>query len=286
MLTSQKGRAKARLFFIHLSLVVGLLSCPSCSNADVTKNDMVRYGLNTRVRSYRVVQELCRNTCPDSNFEVYFNDNARVDSLVYLFADGTPRVREIYEYNHKGQLERISTFDMGGRDSGIYCYEYDGAFTSSCILFGINNDEISRWNHSNDGKEIVRTEYFEDGVLQTDTHSTYDGNFRQDEVFDADGTLILRSSYEYYDLSEKLPLSIQSDDLHITLDYNSFGYPISCRGALVDAVGGFYLDNSEDDETSVRYEYELDGCGNWIKRFAFLGDSKEPSEIVVRELRY
>ena len=263
-----------------------MLTGVSCSKAEVPDNDLVKYGLCAPTKSFRVQQTSCKSPCADSNFEVYFNSGGKTDSLVYLFPDGSRRVSEVYEYNAKGKLERICCHDMNGRDDGMYHYEYDGSFISCCILYGINNGELYRWDYKNDGNEIVESRFYEEKMFQSVTYSRFEGNIRNDEVFDADSNLVLKCRYEYYDLKNKLPLSIEEEELSIRLEYNDHGLPAKCTGALLTATGGFWLDAECGNDPTARYEYEWDSRGNWTERREYRDEDTEPSETLVREIIY
>lgn len=283
-----KGRAYVRLFSLSLYAMVamGLSLSVSCSRADFSDNDFVKYGLCAPAKSFRVRQIVCKSPCADSNFEVLFNSDGKTDSLVYLFPDGSRRVSEEYEYNAKGKLERICCRDIDGRDDGMYYYEYDGSFISSCTLYGVNNGELYRWDHTNDGHEIVASRFFEEKMFQNVTFSKFEGNVRNDEVFDADSNLVLKCRYEYYDQKNKLPLSIEGDDISVRLEYNGHGLPCKCTGALLTATGGLWLDAECGNDPTVRYEYEWDSYGNWTQRREYREDDTEPTEILEREIEY
>lgn len=275
--------------FLYNAAVLLPLVCTmsvSCRPSTLPKDDYVRYGICSPVRSFRVTSLFPDKSCAGSNVEVTFNRSGRVEKLQYLFRDGSPSAYDVYSYDRKGRLIRINNYDADGMDAGRMEYEYDGWLISKCTQFSKRGDNLYDWVHSNDGREITGTVFYADGVKTTESRSVFEGNLRHESVFDADGALLTGAEYEYFDLTNKLLLRACSPASDISIGYNADSLPCEAKGTMIDACGSLYLAPDAEEGETVRYEYEYDEKGNWIRRNEYRGGRSDASDVLVRDIVY
>lgn len=273
---------------ISLFFTLALACAVSCTRANLPDSDFVLHGLSAPAKSYKVYQKSSTFNDPNSNIEVFFNENGRKDSLAYYLPDGSFLSSESYDYDDSGRLVRLTSRDKNGRVNGTYEYTYKHScpVIATCTLFGMNNDEVLRWEHKNNGAEIIQTDFYSEGELQNTFKSTFSDSVREEKVYDPSGTEVLSNHYEYYDLKNKLVSRIQNEDTLVSIQYNEEGLPCESRGAIVSAQNSLYWDNTKDDSSVFTYEYEFDLHHNWTKRLRHTNSSPTPDEILIRKIRY
>lgn len=259
---------------IAASAIMLLAACTT--NKYSKPSDLERFGLDGQsVSKVAVVCDTAYNKIPEDNYEASFEPSGNLSELRSFFKDGSTMNYEIYSYDDEGRLEEILLLDKDSSLTGRFHYEYDGDFISKCTLYGMNNQDIQTWIHTNDGKQIVQTEFYQEGELQTVSNNkwTHKGEVRKESVTDEEGELVGESTYVY--LSPDKPISITSDLLTIVITYDENGLPqhsadvfISSKGDLIPAGN-----DTQDGAPSIfTYDYTYDSLGRWITRKATLQD--------------
>lgn len=261
-------------FAIAASALILLAACTS--NKYSKPSDFERFGLDGQsVSKVTVVCDTAYDMIPEDNYEAAFDASGNLSELRSFYKDGSTMNYEIYNYDDKGHLDEILLLDKDSCLTGRYKYEYDGDFISKCTLYGMNNQDIQTWIHTNDGKQIVATEFYQEGELQTVSKSkwSHNGTVRKETVTDDEDELVGESEYSY--LSPDKPVSISSDLMNISITYDSNGLPASSTDVFVSSKGDLIASEVETpDGTPVifTYEYTFDPQGRWITRETALRD--------------
>lgn len=239
------------------------------------QSDMDKFGLDGQVSKIKVVCDTAFNKIPEDNYEATFDASGNLSMLRALYTDGRTMNYESYVYDNEGRLDEILLLDQDSSLTGRYHYEYDGSFISKCTLYGMNNQDIQTWIHSNDGKHIVTTEFYQEGDLQAVSKSKWlhKGEVREETVTDADGELVGLSKYVY--LSPDKPLSITGDLIDVVITYGDNGLPQSSTDVFVSSKGDLIaseIENKDGSPVIFTYEYTYDPAGRWISRKATLQD--------------
>lgn len=267
---------------IHFSLksaaaASAIMLLASCSSDKYSKpSDLERFGLDGQ--SVSKVTVMCDTACymiPEDNYEAAFDASGNLSELRSFFKDGSTMNYEIYRYDDEGHLDEILLLDKDSSLTGRYKYEYDGGFISKCTLYGMNNQDMQTWIHKNDGKQIVQTEFYQEGELQTVSKNKWSrkGTVRKETVTDDEDELIGESEYTY--LSPDKPVTITSDILNLAITYDSNGLPSSSADVFVSSKGDLIASEIKNEDGSpviFTYEYTFDSQGRWITRETALRD--------------
>lgn len=280
-----QGLAKRPALLLEAALILLLLAV-SCKGDKNPSLNYSAYGLNTPVNSIRVEPSGSLAESPNSNFEILFNKDGLVSEYRHYMRNNSGYTKETYEYDRKGRLHTMRYYDADGSESGFKEFEYDGRFISSSTMFGMNSQQIYQWKNENDGCNITRSSYYDEGVLSCISHNRYDGNSREETVLGANGDTIIVNRYDYYDLELNRISTIDNAQEKIAVEYNEQGLPCCAENTLVDAAFNFYWNSSAQENVPVFYEYEYDDKGNWIIRKEFFGEGRAPGEILKRTINY
>lgn len=257
-----------------LSLAVLLSSC----GGKVT-SDMETYGLVSRPREMSVLVSE-----GELDYTVFFNRRGQADSLVRYTPDGDVHDKEIYFYDRKHHRTMISSRDSDGNQEGWYEYEYDGDFISVCQFYGMNSNVIYRWEHLNDGKNIIETRCYLEGELQYTDCKDFDGLSYEERQLGPDGNLVGTAHVELF--SKDKPSLIVQEDSEIRIDYNESALPVHSAGALLSSNGDLGWHPSLEESPDRWYKYEFDSKGNWVTRTTHASEDGEPLVTVRRTLVY
>ena len=273
---------KSRIILsLKCAALVSVIALASGCNAGTysKQSDMDKFGLDGQVSKVKVVCDTAFNKIAEDNYEATFDASGNLTMLRALYTDGSTMNYEIYEYDSEGRLDQILLLDKDSTVTGRYSYEYDGRFIGKCTLYGMNNQDSQTWIHSNDGKHIVTTEFYQEGELQAVSKSkwSHKGEVREETVTDVDGELVGLSKYVY--LFPNKPLSIKGDLINIVITYGDNGLPQSSTDVFISSKGDLVPIEYDNPDVSVpvfTYEYTFDSLGRWISRKATLdGDIYE-----------
>ena len=224
------------------------------------KTDLDKYELNCPAK-----QVTLESNSMELPYTAYFNSRGQLDSVVTRNFDGSFRNRELYSYNSRHELEEILGVNADNESEIRYEFTMDGRFVKECIVFGMNNQEMHHWIHTNDGKHIIRTEYLNEEEPEYVTTKVFEGDSYTEESRTPDGDLIGRARVEYF-RKETKPTRIIGDDIDLSMEYNDAGLPVMCRNAVINSLGEQAWVRDLEEHPCRYYSYEYDGRGNWISR--------------------
>lgn len=220
----------------------------------------------------------------EPDYSAFFGRGGQLDSVVFLSSDGSPRYVEINTYDRHGQ--RVAFVDVNAADrteesSGKYSYE--GKFISVASMFSMGGQEIRRWEHRNDSRHIVHSDYYEEGNLMSRTDFHYDGNRCEEVSTDADGNEIGRAEWEYF--AKGKPCSLHYGDIHIRIEYDrTTELPLRSLNVLLSTIGEFIPVPEACREKWLVYSYAFDRHGNWTERTVKIADSGQTVSCISREI--
>lgn len=272
-------KKKAIYFFTLAAAAVTVLS--GCSKR-FSKSGLDKFGLEGNVSSIRV--RPVQGVSGGENYLAEFDKNGKELRIVYYAPDSSSFGSTEYTYDKKGRLTEAGNYDPDGEYSGGYRYSYDGKFVRMCTMHSMEEEETARWVYENNGKHIVKSEFYSEGVLESTSVSSYDGMKRTETVTGADSTVIGTAEYVY--LSEDKPIEIDSGDTHIKIEYNNKGLPERSVNVVLATDGSFLWDERVTAGNAAVYEYQYDGKGNWIRRKTSLSSTGETLSEMTREIRY
>ena len=242
---------QARLF------IAAALAVCACSPI---RTDLEKYGLNCKAREVTLQTDTL-----ELPYTAIFNKDGQLLTVSTRNFDVSERYTETYMYNSRKQLEEIIGINAEGETEARYEYEIDGPFVKECRIYGMNNQEMHRWIHENDGRHIVRTEYLSEGEPEYITTKEFKSNGYVEESRTPDGTLMGRATIEYLGTETK-PTRIIGTDLDVIIDYNSKGLPIMSRGVVLNSLNEMQWTFDLEEHPCHYYSYEYDERGNWISR--------------------
>jgi hypothetical protein len=240
-----------------VTVCAALLALSACVQV---KNDLGRYALNCKVKEIIVESDTL-----ESPYTVTFNDLGQITEVVTRNFDGSFRFHETYTYNDRNELEEIRGVNSEGEDEIRYEYEHDGRFIRECRTYGMNNQEMQRWVHTNNGRHIVKTEFYNEGELFYVTTKDFKGSKYVEKSVNADGEPLGQAEVEFFRTDDK-PSRIKGDDLDMTIEYDAKGLPVMSRGAVLTTTGEIMWASDLEERPCRYYSYEYDGHGNWISR--------------------
>ncbi len=259
-----------------LAVLVSVVSGCSCNVTGSKQTDLEKFGICSQpVSKVKVVCDTAYSRIIEDNYEAVFEESGNLSLLRTLFTDGSAMNYESYVYDTEGRLDEILLLDQDSSLTGRYHFEYDGGFISKCTLYGMNNQDIQTWVHSNNGKQIVRTDFYQEGELQTVSKNKWSqkGKVRKETVTDDEDELVGESKYIY--LSPGKPVSITNDLVNLSITYDCNGLPTSSTDVFVSSKGDLIaseIENKDGSPVIFTYEYAYDLAGRWISRKATLQD--------------
>lgn len=241
---------KAKLF-----ILVALAVC-ACHPV---QNDLEKYGLDCKAKELSV-----KSDSLEFSYDILFNDAGQVELMKRYNFDGSFRYREEYTYDKSGHLAEILGVNAENETEVRYEYDWAGRFISECRVYGMNNEELHRWVHTNDGRHIVSTDYYAEGELSYTTSKQFSGHGYDEESVSAEGTLLGRGHVDF--LTEGKPTRIESEAINVEIDYNDKGLPVRSKGTVLNSLGEMQWVTSLEEYPERFYTYEYDERGNWISR--------------------
>ena len=257
-------------------VIAALLFC-ACSPV---RNDLDRYALNCKVKELSMHSESM-----ELPYTARFNSLGQLTTLTTYDFDGEERFVQTYSYDSHNKLYEVSGVDAEGVTEERIEYEIEGLFIRECRIYGMNNQEVHRWVHENDGKHIVRTEYYSEGELDYIATKDFKGNSYVEESRKPEGELMGRAEVDFFN-DENKPTRIVSDDLDVEISYNEKGLPVMSRGAVLNSLGELQWASSLDEYPCRYYSYEYDNRGNWITRYERKSPDSPDYIVIKREIVY
>ena len=230
-----------------------------CACAPI-RTDLEKYALNCKAS-----EVILQSDSLELPYTAYLNGRGQLDSVVTRNFDGSFRFIETYSYNSRHQLEEIAGLNAANENESRYEFEIDGKFIRECRVYGMNNQEVHRWVHQNDGRHIVWTEYYGEGELQYITTKEFSGNKYTEQSHTPDGELIGSAEVEFF-RTENKPSRIKGDEIDVEIKYDDNGLPVFCRNAVLNSQGEMEWIPDLEVNPMRWYSYEYDERGNWISR--------------------
>lgn len=218
---------------------------------------------------------------------------------------------EFCKFDNKGKLLEVSQFDSDGETIYESFYTYDGDILRECkqytfgklertTIFAPRKDNVDEVNIYNaEGDKIIqeRHEYSDDNLLiaiktynlednSIDSVSfTYEnGRLKSQICHDSDGSEAFSLYYEYK--QGKMSTSISKYIFDNTMWGTKYTYDPLSKAIIQEENGSYGEDGAFKAHYTAIYQYEYDNKGNWIKKVSNKKDSREPLEIVEREIVY
>lgn len=257
---------------LRIVILAALVLSAACSRYG---DDQEKYGLCTKAREVTL-------QCDSLEFPytARFNSRGQLESVETRNFDESFRCIESYSYNPKGELEEIAEVNSDGEQEARYEYEMDGRFVRECRIYGMNNQEVHRWVHENDGKHIVKTDYYAEGTPEYVTTKVFNGSHYTEESHNMGGELLGHAEVDFV-RNENRPSRICGDDVDIEIAYNDKGLPVMSRGAVLNSRGELHWVSDLEVHPVRYYSYKYDRRGNWIVR-AERKSPDGPDELVIR----
>ncbi|MCR5326462.1 MAG: hypothetical protein K6E37_06930 [Bacteroidales bacterium] len=260
---------------IKFTVAAALILC-ACTPV---KTDLEKYALNCKAKE--IVMQSDTLELP---YKVVFNSLGQADTVFTYNFDGSFRYREIYTYNDKHQVIEIAGINADEEDEARYEYEYSGRFIKECRLYGMNNQEVSRWEQDNDGRHIVKTGYYSEGELAYTLLKHYSGKSYTEETFNPDGSPMGTADVDF--LTEDKFTRIKSDAMDVEIQYNDKALPVMSRGTFLNSKCEMLWSADLDDNPIRYYTYDYDSRGNWIARYEKVHPDSTASVVLRRTIIY
>lgn len=173
---------------------------------------------------------------------------------------GKPTSSDTYTYNAKGQKIEVATTIDAGMDPVRNRFTYNAQGQVSKEESYLGKDLLERIIYTNDqaGRPIRLLHYNSDGTFA----------IRVEKRYDAQGRCIAES--EFGDERTTTPSST------ITYTYDQQGHMTSMA----------MTSPAEDIHETVHYRYTFDSHGNWITRTTIGDNTKQPTEVIYRDITY
>ena len=237
-------------------IIAAALLAAACSPV---VNDLETYGLNCKVKELSLQSDTL-----ERNYSVKFNSRGQVTERTTFNDDGSLRFCETSYFNKKGQLCEIKGINGENETEERFEYEWDGRFVRECRMYGMNNEELHRWVHENDGKHIVRTTYYNEGEENYVTTKEFKGKTYQEVSYTPEGEIMGRATVDF--LTDSKPTRLKGDSIDVEIDYNDKGLPIRSKNTILNSMGEMEWTPDLEVHPERFYSYEYDERGNWIKR--------------------
>ena len=259
---------------LTLSVLVAVCACHPVAN------DLEKYALNCKA-----VELSLQSDTLEFPYTVLFNDKGCVETLTTFGFDGSFRFKESCTYDSKGRLSESVGFNDEQETEIRYEYEYDGAFLRECRVYGMNTQEMHRYVHENDGRHIVRSEYYGEGELEYTMTKTFSGSRYEEVTRRPDGELIGKATVDFFKTETK-PSRILGDGVDIEIEYNDKGLPVKSRNVVLNSRGELQWTPDLDERPERYYTYEYDERGNWISRADRFHPDSAAYAVLTRIIRY
>lgn len=258
-------------------LILAALVAAACSPVN---SDLEKYNLNCNVREVTLLSDTL-----ELPYTAVFNSRGQLDSVVTRNFDGSYRSTETYSYRPDGSLAEIYGVNADGESEIRYEYEFDGRFVRECRIYGMNNQEMHRWVHTNDGRHIVRTEYYNEGELEYISTKKFTRNSYTEETRNEDGEFLGQAEVVFFK-NENKPSRISSEQMNVEIEYNEQGLPVMSREAVLNSLGELEWTPDLEINPCRFYSYEYDERGNWISRAEKIHPDSSAVVVLHRSIKY
>lgn len=275
-----------------ISCALLILSMTSCSEGNVKGYAWEDNGLKGKVESVKTIT---------------FEAERRFDEI----AKGDIDEVEFCKFDNKGKLLEVSQFNSDGEARDEFFYTYDGDILRECkqytfgkldrtIIFVPRKDNVEEVNIYNaEGDKITqeRREYSDDDLIAVKIYNIEDNSIDSVSFAYENGRLksqIYHASngsegFTYYEYKQgKMFTSISKDKY--SFDNTMWGtkhtYDPQTKAIIQEENGSYGEDGAFKAHNTTIYRYEYDKKGNWIKKISYKKDSRDPLEIVEREIVY
>lgn len=263
---------------IHAFLTI--LSCAVLAACSQRHTPESKYCVNCPVRSISVTA-----TKGEFDHVLHFDRSGNMVLRECFNEDGSFRFREEYEYDAEGRVLGMLDINAEGQTEARLEYEYDGEFVSHCIMYGMNSEKAHEWVHENDGEHIVRTVYSSEDMPFYFIEKRYEGDLCFETTKDA-GTEEVLGSSETLSLPDGRPVSVKSESMNFTVEYDNIGLPVRAFNTSLDSECGILWESALETNPERRFEYEFDRRGNWILRKEYSHPDSVEVAVIRRKIKY
>ena len=236
-------------------------------------------------------------SCSSQDYEKYTLKELNLIGPVKSFTTKTTKnggnITEIYSFDEKGNLiemnNEYSNITINGkpsRNKEIYKYNDKGVLTSKNLYAHSGAIiETCTFKHDKHGNRIEAL------TIEQPSGNPYN---KYSNIFDENGNLIAyyfvhlkygnksKWIFKYDEKGHKIESKDYNDDGRFegkrTFEYND----------KEDVVAENFYNTKNQFDFVIKYKYEYDSIGNWIKKMTFFSSSKpdSPSEILERQIEY
>ncbi len=256
--------------------IVAVLFC-ACNPI---RTDLGNYALNCKAQ-----EVIVQSDSLELPYTAFFNGKGQLDSVCTRNFDGSPRFKESYIYDERSRLKEVYGINSEGDYEVRYEYEIDGKFIKECRVYGMNNQEIHRWVHENDGRHIVHTVYYGEGEEEYIIKKKFSGSHYTEESYTPDGELTGRAEVDFFRDDNK-PTCVRGDQMDIDIQYNSKGLPEISRNATLNSKGELEWVPGLEENPFRYFSYEYDERGNWISRAERIHPDSTAISVLHRIIKY
>ena len=259
-----------------LLIVPALVLC-ACNPV---RTDLEKFDLNCKAAEVTLQSDSL-----EFPYTARFNADGQITTMTTRNFDGSERYVETYTYNSRKEISEVSGVNADNETEARYEYEIDGRFVRECRVYGMNNQEIHRWVHQNDGKHIVHTEYYGEGELEYVTTKSFKGSHYTEESVNPDGELLGKAEVDFF-RNENKPSRITGEGLDVEISYNEKGLPVMSRNVVLNSLGEMQWVPDLLKNPCRWYSYVYDERGNWISRAESIHPDSTARAVLYRTIVY
>ena len=210
--------------------------------------------------------------------QMQFDTTGHLKVLSYFDSDNMLNEYEVYQYDKKGNLSSLTSYNSDSTIYNRWIITYPGPREKIVQILDANNLISAKYDYNFDDSNrvvSVRREFYESDTIQLwseQTASYYPG---MKAIYGKSSDNDMPSFLYVYDRNRRLKDEIRIDNSinwRISFTYGSFDIPIK----KVTYRNGIF--------TSERYKYEFDAHQNWIKKTIFINNI--PKFIQIRSIKY
>jgi YD repeat-containing protein len=212
-----------------------------------------------------------------------FNERGYYSKIIYVDSYGKDVGYTDYLYNDKNELFAEQNYNAEGGFSNKHDYSYDekGRVTQVVILNSIDGLRGSKLiNYDDKDNQVTESDYNARGKLLRKEVRKLDksGLPVETRIYNAEDNLVNYRKEKFDEKGLRNELTVFSPDekvlMKVFFKYDQKENLILQEG--VDDLGQAFL--------PMRYEYEFDKQGNWIKRVEYVGS--KPTFVLERQFEY
>lgn len=291
---------------VLLSFCFVLYTCTIACGQAKEKNDLSEEGLIGNVKSFTATIYQVEDSLGEikekhllENYIIYYNTKGNITEIEsYISAwhtlslNGDREFRCVYNYDKNENLVEEKFFNSDGSLNGFTTYKYDHIGNRIEEIYYDKSNHVSEkttFKYVKKGNEVEETRYDSDGGLDFRCVSKYDekGNGIEHNGYNSDGSLSFKRQCRYDDIGNMIEEVVYEDEEVLVVDkfgkaevtslnYHYF-YKYDNKGNIIECYGS-------NPKNPIKYKYEFDSIGNWIKKIEF--SVKGPLKITEREIEY